>query len=251
MYVYFLILNDYGIRPNTLWGLAEQLGDIPNANDVYNAAQSEVQDCNGSICSLYGNTNVLVESATQAEKDDMWTRMGWDKETHGRYDVRLWYARSRSADSWTSCRWPTDDEDYPKFYRYSGNTDYPICYSTEALKYAQSGYLCSIVCVQWADLLICKTRNLSISQQGLWNSFGNFGLFSETALVAILCYTPPLNVALQTRGIAFPHFIAPSFSFYTMIFFYDELRKIYLRNGMVRENNKLRLRGWVVQNTYY
>lgn len=83
------------------------------------------------------------------------------------------------------------------------------------------------------------------------NTMGNFGLFFETALVAILCYTPPLNVALGTRAIAFPHFGAPSFSFYCAIFFYDELRKIWLRNGMTREGGKLKLKGWIVQNTYY
>ena len=32
-----------------------------------------------------------------------------------------------------------------------------------ALKLAQSGYLIIIVCVQWADLMICKTRNLSLA----------------------------------------------------------------------------------------
>merc|ERR1712195_387300 len=61
---------------------------------------------------------------------------------------------------------------------------------------AQSGCLVSIVCVQWADLMICKTRNLSLSQQGMVNHFGNFGLFFETALVAILLYVPFLNVPL-------------------------------------------------------
>lgn len=167
-------------------------------------------------------------------------------------DVRLFYANERDADSFTKCRWPLDDPDYPDFYKYSYVSDeWPICYSTEALKFAQSGYLCSIVCVQWADLMICKTRNLSLSQQGMVNMFGNFGLFFETALVAFLLYVTPLNIALGTRQIPFPHFISPSFSFYAVIFFYDELRKIWLRNGMVRIDGKLRLKGWIVQNTYY
>jgi len=83
------------------------------------------------------------------------------------------------------------------------------------------------------------------------NTMGNFGLFFETALVAILLYVPQLNIALGTRQIAFPHFAVPSFSFYVAIFFYDELRKIWLRSGMVREGGRLRLKGWIVQNTYY
>jgi len=99
--------------------------------------------------------------------------------------------------------------------------------------------------------MICKTRNLSLSQQGMVNSFGNFGLLFETALVAVICYVIPLNIALGTRQIPFPHFCVPSFSFYAVIFFYDELRKIYLRSGMVRIDGKLRFTGWIIRNTYY
>ena len=57
-----------------------------------------------------------------------------------------------------------------------------------ALMHSQAAYWVSIVVVQWADLLICKTRWLSIKQQGLRNSVLNFGLFFETLLAAWLCY---------------------------------------------------------------
>merc|ERR1712167_131081 len=121
-------------------------------------------------------------------------------------------------------------EGVPEFYKWSHVTEgWPICYTTEALKYAQSGYLVSIVCVQWADLMICKTRNLSLSQQLMINTMGNFGLFFETALVALLLYVPQLNIALGTRQIPPAPFACPSFSFFTAIFFYDELRNIRLR----------------------
>jgi hypothetical protein len=83
------------------------------------------------------------------------------------------------------------------------------------------------------------------------NMMGNFGLFSEFTLVCFLCYVRPLNNPIGTRQIASPHFAVPSFSFYIAIFFYDELRKIYVRRGMVRENGHIKLRGWTVQNTYY
>jgi len=167
----------------------------------------------------------------------------------------MFYAQYTNEKSWSQCRWDPsikEGDGIPSFYKFSNSNDYwPICYSSEALKYAQSGYLVSIVCVQWADLMICKTRNLSLSQQGMVNSFGNFGLFSETALVAILLYVPFLNYGLQTRQIPFAHFAIPSFSFYVAIFFYDEMRKIWLRGGMERVAGKLKLTGWVVQNTYY
>jgi len=162
-------------------------------------------------------------------RNQVWNLLGWDKYKHAKVDIRLFYAQYRTQDDFTSCRWdPTQENDgIPSFYKFSNNADYwPICYSSESLKYAQSGYLVSIVCVQWADLMICKTRNLSLSQQGMKNKFGNFGLFSETLLVALLCYVPFLTYGLGTRQIPFAHFAIPSFSFYVCIFFYDEMRKI-------------------------
>jgi sodium/potassium-transporting ATPase subunit alpha len=274
MYTYFLILNDYGIRPHTLWGLSILKNPLPNDTDVYTAENTDLVQggtdenktgFNGVTCPgsydgntptgkfgcRYGHTKMLYPDGELKSIREDETPLAWDKTRNSKVDIRLYYAFHRDADQWTKCRWSTANE-APFFYTASYSSEWhPVCYSTEALKYAQSGYLASIVCVQWADLMICKTRNLSLSQQGMVNMFGNFGLFSETALVAILCYVPPFNVALGTRMIAFPHFLVPSFSFFTAIFLYDEVRKIWLRQGMVREDGRLRLRGWVVQNTYY
>ena len=186
-------------------------------------------------------------------RDEDYESISWDKTKHSMVDVRLYYAKDRSFEQWTKCRWnPNKDPvtgtySSPTFFRQSVVSDWhEICYSTEALKMAQSGYLISIIAVQWADLMICKTRNLSLSQQGMVNNFGNFGLFFETALGAVLLYVPWLNHALGTRAIPFPHFAIPSFSFYCAIFFYDEMRKIWLRNGMERVDGVLKLRGWIV-----
>lgn len=63
----------------------------------------------------------------------------------------------------------------------------------------------AIVIVQWADLMICKTRWLSIRTQGMINSAMNFGLFFETLLAAWLCYCPPINVGLGTRNLRLVH----------------------------------------------
>jgi len=148
----------------------------------------------------YGNDGFyMTDAGDKALRNSQWAILGWDKWKNAKVDIRMFYAQYTTADSWTKCRWdPSIQNDgTPDFYKFSNNNDFwPICYSTEALKYAQSGYLVSIVCVQWADLMICKTRNLSLSQQGMANSFGNFGLFSETALVAVLCYVPFINYGL-------------------------------------------------------
>merc|ERR1711990_83377 len=41
MYTYFLILNDYGIRPQTLWDLSEKKSFLPKKTDVYDPTQTE------------------------------------------------------------------------------------------------------------------------------------------------------------------------------------------------------------------
>ena len=257
MYTYFYVLNDFGIRPSTLFRLASYYAVLPNDTDVYDPSNPQG----------YGNTNWNEPYWVNDQRNERAIVLAWDKDKHSRVDVRLFYGYRngyderggqradtkaiRAPEAWTKCRWDPTDDNLGSIYKQSVISEWPICYSTEALKFAQSGYLVSIVCVQWADLMICKTRNLSLAQQGMINVFGNFGLFFETALVAILLYVPGLNIALGTRQIPPAHFAVPSFSFFTAIFFYDELRKIWLRGGMVRDQGRLKLKGWIVQNTYY
>ena len=233
-FTYFYIMHDYGFKPGTLFGLAAEDGFIPQEADVYDPRKTN-----------RGNQNFGSSDETIAKKLDMLT------PRESGIDVRLFFT-GREAEEWGACRWPAD-ADVPHFYKYSGVSDNQICYTIEALYYAQCGYLVSIVCVQWSDLLICKTRNLSISQQGMINNNANFALFFETALVAILCYVPFLNTVLGTRMIAFPHFAVPSVAFFMVIIFYDETRKVFLRLGMVysRSTGRIKFDGWVVRNTYY
>jgi hypothetical protein len=147
---------------------------------------------------------------------------------HGKVDARLFYY-DLPPTSWVKCRWDPNDESIPSYWRISWLTGTQICYTTEALKFAQCGYLISVVALQWSGLVAFKTRFLSISQQGMVNHFGTFGLLFETALVASLAYVEPLNVGLGTRHLASPHFCLPGFSFCALISFYDELRKIFIR----------------------
>merc|ERR1712086_1084745 len=184
-FTYFYILHDYGIRPSTTFALALEDGYIPNPTDVYNP-----QALN------YGNSNYM--------SDYHKTALNWNGNQHNGIDIRLFYT-SRSPDSWSRCRW--NEGEGLDFYKNSVVSGSQICYTTEALRFAQGGYLVSIVCVQWSDLMICKTRALSIAQQGMVNYHANLGLVFETVLVALLAYlSTGLNEALGTRQIAFPHF---------------------------------------------
>lgn len=58
-----------------------------------------------------------------------------------------------------------------------------------------------LVIVQWADLIISKTRRNSIVQQGMSNWVLNIGLVFETVLAAFLCYCPGFDKGLRMYGL--------------------------------------------------
>merc|ERR1711907_558873 len=84
IYTYFVILNDYGIRPNTLFNLALLKNPLPNDGDVYVAANKDLVEAgttvNGVECGLpkkagdhaacqYGHTGMIWNPDTEANKD--------------------------------------------------------------------------------------------------------------------------------------------------------------------------------------
>merc|ERR1719464_906192 len=111
----------------------------------------------------------------------------------------------------------------------------------EALAMSNSAYFISIIVVQWADLMICKTRIRSLFEQGMTNTFMNYSLFFETILGAFLVYVPIANTVTGTRPLRFTWWTA-GVPFSLMIFIYDEVRK-----GWIRKNKG----GWVHRNTYW
>jgi len=98
----------------------------------------------------------------------------------------------------------------------------------EILRKAQTAFLMSIIVCQWTDVMICKTRMLSIMQQGMSNYVLIIGLFEELILGLALAYVPfcqaafntaPLEAVMWTYGIPFA----------LLILFFDEIRKFLLR----------------------
>ncbi|XP_065845622.1 sodium/potassium-transporting ATPase subunit alpha-3-like [Oscarella lobularis] len=104
-----------------------------------------------------------------------------------------------------------------------------------------TAFFVSIVIVQWADLIICKTRRNSLFHQGMKNHRLTFGLFFETALACLLIYTPGLNAGLRLHPLRI-NWWAPALPFSVLIFVYDEVRKFLIRKYPG---------GWVESETYY
>jgi len=137
---------------------------------------------------------------------------------------------------------------FPKYKYYSNGN--PCYRPSEALGHAQTAAFVSIVIVQWADLVICKTRKLSIYHQGMSNTVMLFGLFSETCLCAFLAYVPPLHTGIKTRDILFFHW-CPSMPYSLLIFLYDETRKYLIRKHNREFKGTPNQEGWLEKFTYY
>ncbi|XP_023219358.1 sodium/potassium-transporting ATPase subunit alpha-like isoform X2 [Centruroides sculpturatus] len=104
-----------------------------------------------------------------------------------------------------------------------------------------TAFFASIVVVQWADLIICKTRRNSVFHQGMTNYVLNFGLIFETALAAFLSYCPGMDKGLKMYPLKINWWL-PALPFSLLIFVYDEIRRFILR----RQPG-----GWVEHETYY
>ncbi|XP_066141390.1 sodium/potassium-transporting ATPase subunit alpha isoform X4 [Euwallacea fornicatus] len=104
-----------------------------------------------------------------------------------------------------------------------------------------TAFFVSIVIVQWADLIVCKTRRNSILHQGMRNWALNFGIVFETALACFLSYTPGMDKGLRMFPLKFVWWL-PAIPFMLSIFIYDEVRRFYLRRNPG---------GWLEQETYY
>merc|ERR1711874_21399 len=105
-----------------------------------------------------------------------------------------------------------------------------------------TAFFVSIVVVQWADLIICKTRKLSVFQQGMKNWIMNFGLLFETLLACFLSYTPGMDKGLRMYPLKINWWL-PAIPFSLLIFCYGETRKYLLR--------RLPAGNWVERETYY
>ncbi|GFQ66821.1 hypothetical protein TNCT_13941 [Trichonephila clavata] len=104
-----------------------------------------------------------------------------------------------------------------------------------------TAFFVSIVIVQWADLIICKTRRNSVVHQGMKNHILNFGLLFETALAAFLSYCPGMDKGLRMFPLKINWWF-PALPFSILIFCYDELRRFIIRRNPG---------GWVEMETYY
>ncbi|XP_049854932.1 sodium/potassium-transporting ATPase subunit alpha-like [Schistocerca gregaria] len=104
-----------------------------------------------------------------------------------------------------------------------------------------TAFFVAIVVVQWADLLICKTRKVSLLQQGMRNWPLNLGLLVCSAMACVMVYTPGVNTTLRLRPLR-PELWLCGAPWALLILFYDEVRRYLIRKHPG---------GWVDREFYY
>lgn len=138
-----------------------------NAGDVYNPTHP-----------TFGNTNLYQNyNSANANCPPTAETVDWVYTASSEYDLRVVMLEctkvtgaapvfTQRIKSWGTC----------KVQQISPVTNLPVCYTTEACKYAQTAYFIGIVICQIFNLFACKTRKLSVISQGATNTFLNFSI---------------------------------------------------------------------------
>ena len=93
----------------------------------------------------------------------------------------------------------------------------------------------------------------------IYNQYVNIGLLFETAIGLLICYVLPFEIGIGGRSIPSPHFVVPAMGYFSILFFYDETRKVFVRrgwqyvdeNGKVSKDGRPKQTGWLKRNTQY
>ena len=193
-----------------------------NPGDVYNPTHA-----------TFGNSAALAYvnlGRCPAESDANYNMIDWVYLDSASYDLRMTMLNCGIANgvpvftpvisTWGTCN----------VQQISPYTNLPVCYTTEAGKYAQTGYLVGVILCQIANGFACKTRKTSVISQGASNIFFHFALTTEILLMIILTYFEPLSTSFGFRDVIFKHFGAPTLPFVVLVLIVDETRKYYIRS---------------------
>lgn len=247
---YFMVMNDFGFPPATLIGLIARVYFPHNRYDSYNPSLP-----------FNGNTNVkcegdmlvlINEGAFSGEEKDKGKILDWLFLNHAAQDTRMGLLSDKENTICTAGEFVANKVQIEfgkcNVFQISPITKNPVCYSTEALKYAQTSFFFSIVITQFSNSLSCKTRKLSLKFQGFRNYFMIFGWSTEILLTFVLAYVKPVNIVLGTRDLIFYHYIMPAVPFSILMLVFDETRKWMIRNGGKPVNGKP---NWFERNTQW
>jgi sodium/potassium-transporting ATPase subunit alpha len=243
---YFIIMQDFGFPWQSLYRLGLAVAFQPGPTDVWDPSApfngmtnqqfidycTNCQDSKGPC-----DPNDLPSDATSGIPD-------WIYNQNSTVDLRLAFLQCNNnhqplttlVDG--SCAVP----------QISARTGLPVCFSTEALKYAQTGFYLSVALCQFSLIFVVKTRRQSFMTSGLTNFSMIFGFASIIIVCLFICYFEPFNNGLNSREVIFLHWGLPSIPLGIYMLLYDEVRKYFVRNSKAPADKPS---NWFERNTVW
>lgn len=249
---WMICMFDFGMNTFNLFGAVLKEYYPHNVTDVYdpldpffgNTNVKSIGQSDGSFILELINTDDKG-SLADSSKPNGAKLVDWLYTKHMDQDMRMGFIKADSAPNtstqsmlWSPCR----------VYQISSISRRPVCYSTEANRYAQTAFFFGVVLGQFYNSLGCKTRKISLKDQGLKNVLMLFGWVSEFSLCLLLGYIQPINNIFGTRDLILPHAFLPAVPCGMMMVFWDECRKFLIRNW---PTDDIKYPNWFERNVCY
>jgi sodium/potassium-transporting ATPase subunit alpha len=223
---FFITFNEFGFPARNLINLIHRPIFPHNPFDVYSPSHpflgNTASFCDGPNLRTFIPTNPLAQN--RRNNDYGWTT-DWTLERHGHQDLRVALLTSncptgaREPFEWGTC-WN---------FQISPITNTPVCYTTEAHKYAQSAYFASVVMAQFVNSIARKTKSQSAFNQPLSNPMMVFGWCFQLLLSVLIFYIRPISEIFQARDIKLLQFGFYGAFFAMLVLVHAEIHKLLIR----------------------
>ena len=246
---YFIVLKEFGFGPGTINRIVSQPYFPHRLTDKYDPSKkffgnTAVECVNGQLRS--SGLKEDYERTSFESGNDIGKTLDWLFTNDLGQDVRMGYLTANCGDQNMPARQSVQYESC-QIHQISPISLRPVCYSTEALKYAQTAYFCAIVFCQFVNSICCKSAKMSFVTQGLGNDFMILGWVVEFCLCFVLAYLRPINHVFGTRDVIFLHFGLYGLFYALMLVIYDEIRKYLIRHFPSSKNKP----NWFQRNAMY
>ena len=170
-----------------------------NPSDIFNPTHPFLGNTNARLNMFQGSIRleIIDVSGDQPFLDPTDPAQGvmldWLYGVHSSQDVRMGFLAIRPDGGvgqnlvYSPCR----------VYQVNPITHRPVCYTTDAVKYAQTGYFVAQVLSQFFNSICCKTSKNSFLDIGLKNTVMIFGWTAEFFLCIDLLLLPAIANGLQ------------------------------------------------------
>ena len=228
---YFIIMNEFGFPPASLYKFINRPYFPHASTDIYDPSKNffgntRVSCVNGILTSI-GSDSTDRTSVTTSDLDGK--SIDLLATNDAQQDLRMGYLANNCSNSTQSAN-PAFTWGSCLVNQISSMSYRPVCYSTEAIKYAQTAYFITIIFTQFINSILVKSRKQTAPFQGLGNPYMIFGWTLEFVLCFLFAYLIPLNSVLATRDVVFLHFGMYGLFIAASMLLYEEIRKFLYRN---------------------